>query len=48
MPDTKRKQARKLHEPCSSCGHRRTLAEIARELGVSRQRVHQLLREPAA
>jgi DNA-directed RNA polymerase sigma subunit (sigma70/sigma32) len=46
-PD-KRELARMLHQPCTCCGRRASLEEIAQALGVSRQRVHQLLKERQA
>lgn len=45
--ETNREAVRRLSAPCPCCGHQRTQAEIAAELGVSRQRVHQLLKEQA-
>lgn len=43
--ETTREKVRRLRAPCPCCGHQRSMADVARELGVSRQRVQQLLRE---
>ena len=43
--ETTREKVRRLRAPCPCCGRSRTMAEVARELGVSRQRVHQLIAE---